>query len=394
VPGALIVGAGLGALRTAESLRASGFAGPITVVGDEPHLPYTRPPLSKEALLGGIDVAALEFRRRSTVDDVTWELGTPVESASLADRTVTLADGRSLDFDGLVIATGIRPRRLPIPGPAEGRVLLRTVADAERIRAELAPGRHVLIMGAGFIGCEVAATARRLGAEVSVVAVDEEPMVRPLGPELGAAMRRRHEQHGVRFHLGHTIDAFTGDDRVRSATLSDGTELPADLVIEAVGSVPNVEWLAGNDLDLSDGVLVDGAMQVTTDLAPTVAVGDIARHPNALFGATARRVEHWGMPTETGRRAGRTLAALLAGEEPDRSPFATVPSFWSDQYDHTLQSFGMPGLATGVRVADGDLDGPSIVEYLDADGLVGVVGIDRTKDLAPYRAQLADRTTS
>jgi NADPH-dependent 2,4-dienoyl-CoA reductase/sulfur reductase-like enzyme len=390
----LIVGAGLGALRTAESLRASGFAGPITVVGDEPHLPYTRPPLSKEALLGGIDVAALEFRRRSTVDDVTWELGTPVESASLADRTVMLADGRSLDFDGLVIATGIRPRRLPIPGPAEGRVLLRTVADAERIRAQLAPGRHVLIMGAGFIGCEVAATGRRLGAEVAVVAVDEEPMVRPLGPELGAAMRRRHEQHGVRFHLGHTIDAFTGDDRVRSATLSDGTELPADLVIEAVGSVPNVEWLAGNDLDLSDGVLVDGAMQVATDLAPAVAVGDIARHPNALFGTTARRVEHWGMPTETGRRAGRTLAALLAGEEPDRSPFATVPSFWSDQYDHTLQSFGMPGLATAIRVADGDLDGPSILEYLDADGLVGVVGIDRTKDLAPYRAQLAERTAS
>ena len=399
MPGALIVGGGLGALRTAESMRAAGYAGPITVVGDEPHLPYTRPPLSKEALHGGIDVTALEFRRRSAVDDVTWLLGSPAVSSSLADRTVTLADGRSIDFGALAVATGIRPRRLPIPGPQDGRVVLRTVDDAARIRAQLVPGARVVIMGAGFVGCEVAATARRLGAEVAVVAVDDEPMVRPLGPDLGAAMRRRHEQHGVQFHLGHTIDAFHGEDAgdhgpVRSVSLSDGSELPADLVIEAVGSVANVEWLAGNDLDLSDGVLVDSAMQVGTDAAPVVAVGDIARHPNALFGPTPRRVEHWGMPTDTGRRAGRTMAALLAGEEPDRSPFAVVPSFWSDQYDHTLQSFGMPGLATSVTCADGDLDGPCIVEYLDDHDVVGVVGVDRTKDLAPYRARLMERMSS
>ncbi|MCX6433787.1 MAG: NAD(P)/FAD-dependent oxidoreductase, partial [Actinobacteria bacterium] len=306
----VIVGAGLGGLRSAESLRAAGYVGPITVVGDEPHLPYNRPPLSKEALAGGIEVPGLEFRRKATVDDVDWRLGSHAASASLADHTVTLADGTVLPFDGLVIASGIRPRRLPIPGPAEGRHVLRTVDDAMQLRPLLTPGAHVIIMGAGFIGCETAATARKLGAEVAIVAIDEQPMIRPLGAELGAGMRRRHEAHGVRFHLRHSIDAFSGRDRVRSVALSDGTELPADVVIEAVGSVANTEWLAGNGLDLTDGVHVDSSMRVATHLAHVVAVGDIARHPNALFGGIPRRIEHWNMPTETGRRAGATLAAL------------------------------------------------------------------------------------
>jgi NADPH-dependent 2,4-dienoyl-CoA reductase/sulfur reductase-like enzyme len=327
VSGVVVVGGGLGGLRTVESLRSSGYSGEVTVVGDEPHLPYTRPPLSKEALRDGVDVERLEFRRKGSVDDVTWRLGSAAVACDLAARMVTLADDSRLEFDGLVVATGIGPRRLPIPGPKEGRFVLRTVADAERIRARLTPGAHVVIMGAGFIGCEVAATARSLGAEVAVVALDEEPMVRPLGHQVGVAMRRLHERHGVRFHLGHTVDAFAGDGRVESVALSDGTELPADLVIEAVGSVTNVPWLDGNGLDLSDGLLVDSAMQVPTDLASVVAVGDIARHPNALFDGIPRRIEHWNMPTETGRRAGATLAALLVGEEPDRGPFTAMPSF-------------------------------------------------------------------
>ncbi len=399
--GVVIVGAGLGGLRTAESLRASGYAGPVTIVGDEPHLPYNRPPLSKQALAGGIDIPGLEYRRKPSVDDVTWRLGSPAIAADLAGRTVTLADGTVLPFDGLVVASGIRPRRLPIPGPTVGRHLLRTVDDAATLREVLTPDGHLVIMGAGFIGCEVAATARRLGVDTTIVALDAEPMIRPLGEDLGAGMRRRHEEHGVRFHLGHTIDRLNGDRvdggrvggdaAVASVTLSDGTELPASVVLEAVGSVANVAWLDGNGLDLSDGVLTDGALQVVTDLAPVVAVGDVARHPNALFDGIARRIEHWSMPTDTGRRAGRTLAALLAGEEPDRTPFAVLPSFWSDQYDHTLQSFGMPGIATSITVAEGTPDGPCIVEYHDDSGLVGVVGVDRTADLAPYRTALLER---
>ena len=390
--GVVIVGAGLGGLRAAETLRAAGYAGAITVVGDEAYLPYNRPPLSKEALAGGIDVASLEFRRKPIVDDVRWLLGTTVVGSDLAARTVTLSDGTALAFDGLVAASGIRPRRLPIPGPADGRFALRTAADALAVREYLTPGAVVIIMGAGFIGCEAAATAIKLGCTVHVVALDEEPMIRPLGAELGAAMRRRHEARGVHFHLGQTIDSFAGADRVRSVSLSDGTELPADIVIEAVGSVANTEWLRGNDLDLSDGLLTDSSMQVHTALAPLVAVGDLARHPNGHFGDVPRRIEHWNIPTETAKRAGPTLAAILRGEEPDRSPFLAMPAFWSDQYEFTLQSFGMPGIADRVEVVSGTVDEPCIVEYSDASGLVGVVGVDRTAEVAPYRKALLARS--
>lgn len=387
----VIVGAGLGGLRAAESLRGAGYDGHILIVGDEPHLPYNRPPLSKEALAGGVSVDDLLFRRKASVEDVEWRLGSPAVSSDLVAQTVTLSDGSVLPFDGLVVASGIRPRALPIPGPTHGRYFLRTAADAAHVREHLAPGARVVIMGAGFIGCEVAATAIGLGATVDVVALDEEPMIRPLGRDLGAGMRRRHEAKGVHFHLGHTITEFLGDERVTGVRLDDGTVIDADIVIEAVGSVANTEWLEGNGLDLSDGLLVDDGMRVVDAPCPMVAVGDLARHPNALFPGPARRIEHWNMPTETGKRAGATLAAMLSGQEVAPAPFTAMPSFWSDQYKHKVQSFGMPGIATRITLVDGDVDGPCIVEYHDDSGLVGVIGIDRTSELAPYRTQLMQR---
>ncbi len=384
------VGGGLAALRAAEALIGAGFDGRLTVVGEEPCPPYNRPPLSKDALTSGVDVPALEFRRRPSLDDVEWRLGTRAVAADLHAGRIRLDDGSVMDADGLVIATGIRPRRLPIPGPDEGRFVLRTARDAQALRAVLRPGARVVILGSGFLGCEVAATARGLGCEVTVIAMDAEPMERPLGPELGSAMRRRHEDHGVRFHLRRTIDALLGDVRVTSAVLSDGTELPADVVVEAVGSVSDTSWLDGNGLDVSDGVLADSALQVSGSPMPAVAAGDIARFPHPLGGTTPRRIEHWSNATDTGRRAGATLAALLRGQAPDQAPLTFVPSFWSDQYQHTLQSFGLPGSATH-RVVLGDPDEPCIVEYFDEEGLVGVVGLDRTQDVARYRATLAQR---
>ncbi len=225
----VIVGAGLGGLRAAESLRGAGYDGHLVIVGDEPHLPYNRPPLSKEALAGGVVVEDLHFRRRSSIDDVEWRLGSAAISCDLEEGTVTLADGTVLPFGGLVIASGIRPRQLPIPGPTQGRYLLRNLMmrpNSECTRF----GHHLVIMGAGFIGCEVAATARKLGAEVDVVALDEEPMLRPLGPTFGAAMRQHHENNGVRFHMGRTVQEFLGDDNVSNVQLDDGTEIRANVV--------------------------------------------------------------------------------------------------------------------------------------------------------------------
>ena len=383
----VIVGAGLGGLRTAEALRGAGYDQHIVIIGDEPHLPYNRPPLSKEALAGGVDVEDLHFRRRASIDDVEWRLGSRVVASDLAGSTVTLEDGTVIPFSGLVIASGIRPRQLPIPGPTAGRVLLRGADDAAHLRDQLGPGSRLVILGAGFIGCEVAATARKLGADVDVIALDEEPLIRPLGSEFGAAMRRHHENSGVRFHMGRTVTEFLGEERVTGVRLDDGTEIPATVVLEAVGSVPNVEWLEGNGLDLSDGVPVDESLRVLDSPVPAVAVGDIARHPNALFPGGPWRIEHWNMPTEIGRHAGKTLATVLTGAEVETAPFSALPSFWSDQYDLNIQSFGMPGLGEPVLV-DGSLDGDCIVEYRKDGELVGVVGVNRSKDLMDYRKQL------
>lgn len=387
----VVVGAGLSALRTVESLRKSGYGGRIVVVGDEEFAPYNRPPLSKEALAGGVEISDLTFPQKASIDDVEWVLGTPVVSSNLEAGVATLADDRSLRMSALVVASGIRPRVLPIPGPSEGRLFLRTANDARTLRTRLGPGVRLLIMGAGFIGCEVAATARSMGCEVNVVALDEEPMIRPLGAELGAAMRRHHESHGVRFHLGRTVSQFLGTQTVTGAVLDDGTHVAADVVLEAIGSLPNTEWLEGNGLDLSNGVLTDGHLRVMDAPLPAVAVGDVARHPNALFPGQTYRIEHWNMPTEMAKVAGPTLAALVEGREPAIPAFRGLPSFWSDQYDLQIQSFGIPGFAKRSELFEGRYDDACIVEYHDASGLVGVIGVNRTAELVPFRKRLLER---
>lgn len=389
----VVAGGSMGGLRAAEQLRAAGWTGTITVVGDEPHMPYNRPPLSKEVLAGKAPFESLAFTPKPAAADVEWRLGTRVASARLAERTVALDDGSTLPYDGLVVATGMRPRRLRCPGPRTGRHTVRTLADAQDLRDELTrPGARVVVVGAGFIGCEVAATAVGLGVrEVTVVDPLPLPMVGPLGELLGRALLKRHEERGVRFALGAGVAGFEGEDRVTGVVLSDGTVLPADVVVESVGSVANVEWLEGNGLDLSDGVLTCEQLRVG-GRPEAVAVGDVARFPNARYDGVPRRVEHWSIPTDTAKHAARALAAHLTGVQADLAPFAPLPTFWSDQHEFRLQSFGAPVLGLGdVRVLDGDPDGDVLVGYHTDGRLVGVValgGHSAATGAARYRAQL------
>ncbi|MFF3631472.1 NAD(P)/FAD-dependent oxidoreductase [Streptomyces sp. NPDC002164] len=389
----VVAGASMAGLRAAEQLRAAGWGGPITLVGDEPHMPYNRPPLSKEVLAGKASFASLAFRPRAGVSDARWLLGTRIVRAGLDRQVVELDDGETLPYRGLVVATGMRPRRLRCPGPVVGRHTVRTLDDARGLREALTrPGVRVVVVGAGFIGCEVAATAMALGAaEVTVVDPLPLPMVGPLGELLAGALLRRHEQKGISFALGTGVTAFHGDDRVTGVALADGRVLAADVVVESVGSVANTEWLEGNGLDLSDGVLTDEHLRVG-GRPDVIAVGDVARFPNSRYDGVPRRVEHWSIPTDTAKHAAKVLTDHLTGADGDLAPFAPLPTFWSDQHDFRLQSFGTPALGKDdVRVLDGDLDGDVLCGYHRADRLVGVVALGgraAAAAAARYRAEL------
>lgn len=385
----VIAGGSLGGLRAAEALRRSGFAGEILVFGAEPHMPYNRPPLSKAALQDHPDMDSLTFRLSTAANDVSWRIGQAVQSVDLANRTVALENGTRTGWDGLVIATGVSARQLEIPGPALGRYVVRTALDAMRLRQQIYPGSQVVVIGAGFIGCEVAATCRILGAEVHVVSPGAVPMQNPLGLLFGGELQRRHEAQGVQFHLGTFPVSFEGQGRVRRVVLSDGSVLQADLVVEAVGTRPNTELLEGNGLDLSDGVVCNNRMQLEGH--PGVfACGDVARFPNPSFDSVPRRVEHWNMAVDTARRAGKALGSFLQGIEDQSPEFRPLPSFWSDQYELRIQSFGMPVLGGGdVRVLEGSLDDEAAVGYHRDGELVGVAMLGLTGRHAFYRSLVA-----
>jgi 3-phenylpropionate/trans-cinnamate dioxygenase ferredoxin reductase component len=381
----VVVGASYAGLRAAEALRRSGFTGELMIVGAEPHLPYDRPTLTKAALAADPDPDVIALPLPASLGEVTWRLRASATSSDLDAHTVTLDDGTDLTFDGLVIATGLRSRHLPINWEPP-RLAVRNLDDNARLRAamqrSLGSGRRMVVIGAGFIGCEVAAVGATLGLDVTVVAPEPVPLLAALGEQLGAALQRRHEASGVRFLLGQVATAVLGEEEAARVELSDGSTLDADLVVEAVGCSPVVDWLDGDTLDLADGVLADSHLRVlagpTSEPRPDVVVcGDVARFPNALFDDVPRRVEHWTMAADTGKRAGRTLGLHLTGADPDGKPFAPVPTFWSEQYDLRLQSFGLPQLGSDVRVLEGSLDdglGQGVVVGYHRDGLLaGVV---------------------
>lgn len=380
----VIVGAGLGGLRTAEELRGAGHEGEIVLVGAEPHLPYDRPPLSKDVARGETDDVTLKPAEHYGDLGVELRLGSEATALDAGAHTVTLADGSALSYDRLVIATGLTPRRLPGLPDVAGVHVLRTLEDARGLRADLVPGRTVLVVGAGFIGCEVAASARARGLEVVLVEPQPTPLASVLGERVGALVARLHEDEGVDVRAGVGLESVGGDERVATATLTDGTEVAVDVVVVGIGSHPVTGWLDGSGVELADrsaggGVLADATGR-TSD--PDVwVVGDVASW--SLPEGGHRRVEHWSNVGEQAKVAAHTIVTGAAPDAP-----AQVPYFWSDQYDVKIQALGEPSATDTVHVVRDD--GRKFLAYYERDGrLVAVVGGGLAGAVMKMRAKIA-----
>jgi NADPH-dependent 2,4-dienoyl-CoA reductase/sulfur reductase-like enzyme len=372
-----VVGASLAGLSAARALRALGFDGSLMVVGEEAHRPYDRPPLSKEFLAGKRDEADLALEAPGEDLAVDWRLGRRATRLSTNDRAVLLDDGSRVRIDAVVIATGARARALPGP-PLAGVHLLRTLEDARALRADLATAHRLVVVGAGFVGAEVAATARGLGRSVTVVEAAATPLSGPLGVEMGAAVAALHHDNGVRLRCGIPVAALTGTDRVDGVRLADGTHLPADVVVLGIGASPCVDWLAGSPVPVGDGVRCDASGG--TGIPGVVAVGDCAAWYQPDLGH--HRVEHWTAAATHPRIA---MAALLG--RPAVAPRA--PYFWSDQYGLRIQFAGHARPGDEVTVEDGTTAGPGFLAvYRRAGREVAVLGVDRVRLFTQRRRAL------
>ncbi len=382
----VVVGASLAGLRAVEVLRREGFAGPITVVGDESTPPTDRPPLSKQVLAGAKQPDQVVLPAARSDLDLTWELGRAAVALDVDGRTVELDDGRRLAYDGLVIATGASPRALPGTEGVGGVHTLRTVTDAMAIRDALDAGvARVVVVGAGFIGAEVAATCRQRGHEVTLLEALPVPLAPVLGEEMGRVCADLHRRHGVDLRTGVGVAGFDTDraGRVRAVAMADGAEVDADLVVVGVGVVPNTGWLEGSGLTIDDGVVCDE----TCLAAPgVVAAGDVARWPNRRYGEVMR-VEHWDNAVEQGAYAGRRLLAEAAGEAVD--PYTPLPWFWSDQHGVKIQLAGRCRPDDRIAVVDGAVEDDRFVAlYGRGDRVVAALGFSRPAQVVRWRARL------
>ena len=384
----VVVGASLAGLRAAEELRRLGFDGTCTLVGAEPHLPYDRPPLSKAFLAGTVEAADLALRR-TDYDDLALDLRLGVRATALdvAGRSVALSDGSSVPYDGCVVATGATPRMLANPDGLVGVHAVRTLDDALALRADLAGSPRVVVVGAGFIGAETAATCRGLGLDVTMLEAAPSPMSRGIGTRLGDTLGALHRDHGVDLRLGVGVAGLEGTGRVERVRLDDGTAVDADVVVVGIGVVPAVDWLAGSGLTLDNGVVCDATLAAAPGV---VAAGDLARWPNGAFGGTVMRLEHWTNATEMGVAA----AARVLASDADAVPFTTVPFVWSDQYDVKVQIAGHVQGDDDVEIVDGSLAERRFVALFGRAGrLTGAVAFSRPRLLMQYRRLIADGTS-
>jgi 3-phenylpropionate/trans-cinnamate dioxygenase ferredoxin reductase component len=379
--GVVVIGGSLAGIHTADALRAEGWSGPITVVDGhlEPH--FDRPPMSKEYLGGSIEADRLRLRDRAQLEatGAQWRLGTPASALDVANRRVRLADGSELGYDQLVIATGVSPI-LPPALAVPGAHTLRNREDADRLRPHLREDGSLIIIGAGFIGLEVAATFASSGAQVTIVEALSTPVQRQLGPTVGNALRRMHESHRVRFHLDRQASSVSQVGEHVVVTLDDGTKLTAEALLIAVGSRPGTAWLENSGLTLENGVVANGHLEVADGI---YAVGDVARWPHPLVGRPVR-IEHWTNAVEQARYVAKRIAGT-GGDE----VFAALPYFWSDQYGTRVQAHGFPSEHAEVELIDGDLDsGKFAVLFLDDGRAHAVAGMNNAKQVLVGRRRV------
>lgn len=385
----LVVGASLAGLTATEALRTGGHDGPLVVVDPSPQLPPDRPPLSKQVLAGDWEPERAVHRTAERLPElgVDLRLGVAATSLDAASRTVGLSDGSEVAADGIVLAMGASPRHLPDEPP--GVHVLRTMEDCLALRADLEAGpSRVVVIGAGFIGAEVAATCRGRGLEVTMVEAAPVPLGRVLPGDLGRFVADVHRDHGVDVRLGVGVDRLeTGDDgRVAAVVLADGARIDAEVVVVGIGVVPSVGWLEGSGLTLDDGVRCDETCLAAPGI---VAAGDVASWPNPRFGQVMR-VEQWENAIEQGEHAAkRLLAELGLAERP--GPFAPIPWFWSDQYDRKLQLAGRPSGDDELHLVEGTLDDERFVALFRRDDrCTGVLGVNRPRHVMQVRMKMAE----
>jgi NADPH-dependent 2,4-dienoyl-CoA reductase/sulfur reductase-like enzyme len=387
-PTVVIVGASLAGLRAAETLRAESFAGRVVLIGAERHLPYERPPLSKQFLAGtwGFDRLRLRDPEKLGELELDLRLGHGARALDVDGHRLELDDGSEVGFDGLVIATGAHPRTIPGAETIGSVHVLRTLEDSSSLaEATAEPGVRLAVVGAGFIGSEVAATCRGRGARVTLIEALPVPLARVLGEQIGAACAALHLDHGVELITGVGVSGFRptgpGATTEGGVELDDGTVVPAQVVLIGTGVVPSTGWLAGSGLEVRDGVVADATLHAADDI---VVAGDVARWYDQGVGDHVR-IEHWTNASEQGVAAARSL---LAGRL-HASPYVPVPYFWSDQYDVKIQVLGHPRPDDETVVVEGSIAERRFVAlYGRAGRLTGALGFSRPRQLMRYRQLL------
>lgn len=376
--GIVIVGGGLAATRTAEQLRKADYTGPLTIVSNEAHLPYDRPPLSKEVLRSEIDDVTLKPREFYDENNITLRLGSAATSLDTAAQTVTLGDGTVLGYDELVIATGLVPRRIPAFPDLDGIRVLRSFDESLALRTHASSAHRAVVVGAGFIGCEVAASLRGMGVDVALVEPQPTPLALVLGEQVGELVARLHRAEGVDVRTGVGVAEVHGEGHVETVVLTDGSELTADLVVVGIGSRPATEWLDGSGIAVDNGVICDAAGRTS---APNVwALGDVASWQDPTGHQV--RVEHWSNVAEQARVV---VPSMLGRDTPTN---AVVPYFWSDQYDVKIQCLGEPHGTDIVHLVEDD--GRRFLAFYERDGVVaGVVGGGMPGKVMKSRAKIA-----